>query len=707
MADAGIPGAVFNQNPNDIPLESQPVGFARGIAATASAATESSLGVSLEARAIGNLEGGDELPRATVEKVFKDQKLDPHVLPKTDTISRGVATAIFGQQLTIQKQEDLAQRAHLGGLSSGVAGFVGGMADPLVLGAGLIGGPLLGAAKTGLGIESGAPLAARIATGAAEGAAVTGAYAKGQQVLGTAQGNRDITSGDIMHQALWGSVGGAVLKGAFGEAPVERNLEPYRQMIVGAENSAGYAKAHGIPVSDVVSNKGAVGLYQITPDTAKSLGFNPDNLKDPIYNQQVAMANLEKLHKQFGDDPEAIAIAWNAGPGAARKFIRGGRDRSKLPKETQDYLAKIDKNNGTPPPEVADMTPAEAQAAGKASVPEPGTVKVKAYHGTAADFADYDTAKAGEATGAKDATAGGATFFTSDPDVAAGYANFATRNLGTKTAEATKGFHKALNEQAAEPGVAVQGQNIRPVDLSFKNPQTVDWAGQNYSQTGFAKAIVAAKAAGHDGVIFKNVQDDVGASAAGRLGKYSDVYASFKPNEAARPSFGLPPDTQVHTAKAAVAQAGEDSEINIKPVIDSSLAEKSGKKIDPQELGKAIPERDSSFFAQGQKEKLAAFNEAVATKSSKGFFDTKEQLEARQGKANPAVAELQAMAKNAIKEAEASHFVATNQAADADVNGFHSELEREEEALEKSEGAPELDKAIDAGFRCAVAKGTE
>lgn len=92
-----------------------------------------------------------------------------------------------------------------------------------------------------------------------------------------------------------------------------------------------------------ISPKGAVGRYQIMPDTAIQYGFDPAKLKDPEYNAKVAQAVLSDLTRRFRKpdgsvDKEAVLIAYNAGPGRAAKFIRDGRDFKGLPAETQRYL---------------------------------------------------------------------------------------------------------------------------------------------------------------------------------------------------------------------------------------------------------------------------------------------------------------------------------------------------------------------------------
>lgn len=81
------------------------------------------------------------------------------------------------------------------------------------------------------------------------------------------------------------------------------------------------------------SKTGAMGLSQLMPDTAKSLGVT-----DPFNPQQNLMGGAKYLRQmldQFGAIEPALA-AYNAGPGAVHKF--GG-----IPPydETKAYVAKI------------------------------------------------------------------------------------------------------------------------------------------------------------------------------------------------------------------------------------------------------------------------------------------------------------------------------------------------------------------------------
>lgn len=635
MSSAGLPGATYNEAPVDVPLEAQPVSTVRGAIANTAASFNSALGVGLEREAIGSVFGNQEkVPYAQVKAAFESQKLDPKEIPTPDAdgnVQTGSSMAIYNNQLSIQKERDAATRARQGAAMSGVTGFVGGMADPLVLGTGLVGGRLLGAAKAGLGIAEGAPLAGRLATGAVEGAVGVGGYAKGQQQFGTAQGDRDITSAEIFKQAMWGGVLGAGLGGAVGARPTEVNLEPYRQMIVGAENSAGYAKAHGIPVDEVTSKAGAIGLYQITPDTAKSLGFSgdPAMLKDPAYNHTVAMANLEKLHKTFGDDPQAIAIAWNGGPGLARRFIRNGRDVTKLPQETQDYLARIQKINGVPA-----VAPPAAPTIEPTNVPAP-----------------VQTAEAAVATRKSDLVPARVM-----PD---GSIKYGTPN----------DIHANLYDDDELEQLSIGSVGMEDKTMGFAKP-----GGPFMSR---------AEAAEYVGL-------------PGKL--ESEKYRMSQAGEALPTSFGrrgIPDDTDVAAAKMAIEQHNADSEVNVAPIVRQSLIEKAGGTADPNELAKALPVKNSTFTTPN-KNSLEALNEKMKT--------PEVQPAIIPGQPHPAVAQLQALAKQDIADAEKLHFANTG-IKPGEEGSLKDMIAAEHEELAKEDGKPELAKAIDAGVRCAIQQG--
>lgn len=89
------------------------------------------------------------------------------------------------------------------------------------------------------------------------------------------------------------------------------------------------------------SKGGAVGTYQITPETADTYGLDRNRLSEPGYNKYAASKIYGKLSSDFHDDTELVLIAWNAGPGKARQFLRSGRNYNMLPMETINYLYKF------------------------------------------------------------------------------------------------------------------------------------------------------------------------------------------------------------------------------------------------------------------------------------------------------------------------------------------------------------------------------
>lgn len=89
-----------------------------------------------------------------------------------------------------------------------------------------------------------------------------------------------------------------------------------------------------------VSPKGAVGRYQITPDTAKTYGGDPSRLSDPAYSEALARKILADLVRRYHGNTAQVLAAYNAGPGRADRFRAAGDDPSVLPRETQGYLQR-------------------------------------------------------------------------------------------------------------------------------------------------------------------------------------------------------------------------------------------------------------------------------------------------------------------------------------------------------------------------------
>jgi hypothetical protein len=123
-----------------------------------------------------------------------------------------------------------------------------------------------------------------------------------------------------------------------------------------------------------VSNKGAEGLMQLTPSTARMLGVS--NSFDPQQNIEAGVKYLKYLKDLYKDDRLALA-AYNAGPGAVDKY-------KWIPPyaETQNYVYQVGKRYGearraadaakqdapavevrAPEVKIVDVTPAEVKPA--------------------------------------------------------------------------------------------------------------------------------------------------------------------------------------------------------------------------------------------------------------------------------------------------------------------------------------------------------
>lgn len=112
-----------------------------------------------------------------------------------------------------------------------------------------------------------------------------------------------------------------------------------------------------------VSNKGAQGLMQLTPPTARMLGVS--NSFDPEQNIEAGVKYLKYLKDLYKDDRLALA-AYNAGPGAVDKY-------KWIPPyaETENYVYQVGKRYGEARRAADAAKPAAASAA------EVKTVEVK------------------------------------------------------------------------------------------------------------------------------------------------------------------------------------------------------------------------------------------------------------------------------------------------------------------------------------------
>ncbi len=129
--------------------------------------------------------------------------------------------------------------------------------------------------------------------------------------------------------------------------------EPPKPQPTVKELIAAAANKHGLPehfVSSVagaesahqqsaLSPKGAIGVMQLMPSTARALGVDPQDVRENI---EGGTKLLRDLLIQYQDDPDQVRkalAAYNAGPGAVKKY-------NGIPpyRETQNYVDRVLKN---------------------------------------------------------------------------------------------------------------------------------------------------------------------------------------------------------------------------------------------------------------------------------------------------------------------------------------------------------------------------
>lgn len=87
-----------------------------------------------------------------------------------------------------------------------------------------------------------------------------------------------------------------------------------------------------------ISPAGARGLTQLMPGTASDLG-----VKDPHNPDEAIPGGIKYLKQQldkYGNEELAL-MAYNWGPGHVDNWIKNGKDQSKVPAETRDYVQRV------------------------------------------------------------------------------------------------------------------------------------------------------------------------------------------------------------------------------------------------------------------------------------------------------------------------------------------------------------------------------
>jgi soluble lytic murein transglycosylase-like protein len=135
------------------------------------------------------------------------------------------------------------------------------------------------------------------------------------------------------------------------EAAAQERLEqtlaalPFGQMVRDAASrySVDPALVHAVIFAEsaynpqAVSDKGAIGLMQVMPDTGARYGVKEQDLRNPARNLQAGTRYLADLLELFGGDVELALAGYNAGEGAVLKFGR------RIPPfaETRAYVPRV------------------------------------------------------------------------------------------------------------------------------------------------------------------------------------------------------------------------------------------------------------------------------------------------------------------------------------------------------------------------------
>lgn len=116
--------------------------------------------------------------------------------------------------------------------------------------------------------------------------------------------------------------------------------------------SAAIIKVESSFYSGARSPRGALGLMQIMPATAKEIAielkmrpFTTSDLYDPEINIRIGLYYLARLKKEFNDDLPLVLAAYNGGQGNVKKWLKGnkaGYEVKNIPfPETRNFVQAV------------------------------------------------------------------------------------------------------------------------------------------------------------------------------------------------------------------------------------------------------------------------------------------------------------------------------------------------------------------------------
>ena len=96
------------------------------------------------------------------------------------------------------------------------------------------------------------------------------------------------------------------------------------------------AKVESAFMTNALSPKGAIGVMQLMPDTARALNVNPNDTRENIEGGARLLRDLLLKYESYPDQVYRALSAYNAGPGAVQKY-------NGIPpyRETREYIDKV------------------------------------------------------------------------------------------------------------------------------------------------------------------------------------------------------------------------------------------------------------------------------------------------------------------------------------------------------------------------------
>ena len=331
------------------------------------------------------------------------------------------------------------------------------------------------------------------------------------------------------------------------------------------------------------SNKGASGLMQIMPDTARDLdpalaGMSDDQIKaklkaEPDYNRQQGTKYLNQMLSKYDGDVVKALAAYNAGPGRVDEVLKTVDPKTQgydaflnaLPKETQNYVPSVLGRMGAKieAPQMQNVSGlsaddmikaqniAETEARSQAAVERAGLEM-----DVANDLALYSE---GETVSNPKTYMDFARAYPDNPDMA--LKQFHAYDAARTTGAAIASMKGMTNTQIAE-----RVQELKPTDPN--DPNYANKRNGWITATRAAQTILTQRASDPGGYVQKQMPDVAQAwidyGNAGPADKGTSLQLAVKSSLAAQSSIGIP-ETQQDALPKGVRDAMIDNIRNATP----------------------------------------------------------------------------------------------------------------------------------------------